>query len=168
MKVVEKIDKMKITKSGGWDKTVGGRPTIESDETLVYRAFEAKTSAYLIGFVLTFIPPFVFGPLFILYTYYIGRHSGIMVTNRRLVAFTKNFSPRKYSVIEFPLKHLVSVHMAGDIEDRILNRLIGQGDIELEWEDRTGTRTFIATNIHKPKLVVRAIEEAKKKLEASV
>jgi hypothetical protein len=58
--------------------------------------------------------------------------------------------------------------MAGDIEDRILNRLIGQGDIELEWEDRTGTRTFIATNIHKPKLVVRAIEEAKKKLEASV
>jgi hypothetical protein len=167
MGIVEKIDKMKITKHGGWDKITEGRPTIEPDETLVYRAFEAKVSSYLIGIVATFIPPFILGPLIILGTYYIGRHSGIMVTNKRLVVFTKNFSPKKYSVIEFPLNHLISVRMAGDIEERILNRLMGAGNIRLEWEDHTGTRSFIATNIRKPKLALRAIKEVRQKLEAS-
>ena len=150
-----------------------GRPTIQENETLIYRAREGRSVSFLIGFILTFIPPFIWGPLVIIVTSYLAVHSGVLVTDRRLIAFSKHFRPGKYRVIQIPLHHVEFIRRPGllekgDPEENLLDRLFGIGNVEVAYESEGGTKRLFLTSIKKPKKLVEVVSSRIEKLRTGI
>lgn len=149
-----------------------GRPTIQENETLIYRAREGRSVSFLLGFILTFIPPFIWGPLVIIVTSYLALHSGVLVTDRRLIAFSKHFRPGKYRVIQIPLHHVEFIRrpslLEGDPEENLLDRLFGIGNVEVAYESEGSTKRLSLTSIKKPKKLVEVVSSRIEKLRTGI
>jgi len=141
---------------------VKGRPNIESDEILVNRTFLNNRFMYIVGAIITFVPPFIWGPIVLFTAYYLGSNSGVMLTNRRLVIFDKLLKPQMYKAVEIPLHHInyVKVRSLLDNRDSLIDRLLGSGAIYVNWESPTsGTRNQIIEDLSKAKKLAKDIQK---------
>lgn len=145
---------------------VDGRPEVGEDEVERYRAREGRAPMIVIGIFFTFVPPFIWGPLIIAAVIYMARLSGVVVTDRRLFSFHKNFRPGKYSCLDIPLGQVKKVKVGSLarggcllVDVNIFNRLLGVGDVVVTFEDGQGVRIAVLSDIKKPKALVAAVEE---------
>jgi hypothetical protein len=143
---------------------VEGLPELDQGERVIHEARRRTVSDYLVGIVLTFIPPFVWGPLLIAAMYYTNRSSGARLTDRRLIIFRKSFRPRFFRVQIIPKDRIVRAEClgfrSGAYDPRspyVLERFLGIRDIRVEFKTEDGEGRAYIPNIRQPKALLEAL-----------
>jgi hypothetical protein len=89
---------------------VKSKPVLQIGETLIYRAAIGNAVFFLIGIFLIFVPPFLFGPVVIVFIIYLNRNSGVWMTDRRLINY-RMLWPGSYRQHEIPIAAVLDVKL---------------------------------------------------------
>ncbi len=111
-------------------------PTLLEGETIEFKAKPAFSFFHWIAVIfLTFVPPFFWGIGLFFMLRYRKKHSGVWVTNKRLIDFDKNPLKGVYRVTSIPLSKIAKLRkgrFAGGPSDLFIdlgNRIVGVADV---------------------------------------
>lgn len=135
---------------------ISGPPFLIEDEVLGYEARHGLSpTLFVISIVITFIPPFLWGPIFLLFNWHHRRHRGTWVTNKRLVSYQKLLFSKQYAVTSIPLGEITKIRLAPlslDIFDRLaklVERFLGIDDVQVFVRDQNWVQCSI-TDVKAP------------------
>ena len=130
-------------------------PEPAADETELFRGRTRNRMFLIGGIILTFIPPFVWGPLGIFIYYYTKRRTAIILTDRRVIVVMPRY--KGFRVSEIQLKDVLGVTAKRDLIDNIIG---GSGDLNIRHADEDGPRYLMFPDCEKAQDVRRRILEA--------
>jgi hypothetical protein len=143
---------------------VADAPFLLDGEAVAFSAKPAFSLFHWIGvIILTFIPPFLWGPGLFLMLRYQKKHSGVWVTNNRLVHFEKVPFSGSYRITSIPLDQITRIKkgsLAGGPSDLLLdllNRLVGIADVKVFVKDSACVQHSM-TNIKPAGALIKYVE----------
>jgi hypothetical protein len=96
-------------------QTQAAAPSLDADEALIFRAYSGTGMFMLIGIVLLFIPPFIWGAAVIAYAVYRSKCSSYLLTDRRLLCIERKIND--YWFLGIPLEQVTDVQTKSDATD---------------------------------------------------
>jgi hypothetical protein len=113
-------------------------PALLEGETVEFKATCALSFFHWIAvIILTFVPPFLWGIGLLFMLRYRKKHSGVWVTNKRLIDFNKNPLKGLYRVTSIPLAEITKIRKGrltgtfGDVVIDLFNRMLGISDVSI-------------------------------------
>lgn len=120
------------------------------------REIAANRIMLVAGVVLTFVPPFVWGPL-ILFAYFTQKkHNALVVTNRGIIHIFRNPLKGTYRITEIPRDDVVGLSMRFGIIDRFIG---GSGDLFIRYNDQGSTRIITFDHLRKGHAFKKRLEQ---------
>ena len=130
-------------------------PVAPPGETILIQAPTRNRLIFYGGIALTFIPPFIWGPLLLLLYYFKKRGSILVLTEKRIFIGIPRL--KGFCISEIELDRVLNVSVRLNILDNFIN---GAGDIIIRSTSDDGTRTLMFQDCVKPYDVRRHILEA--------
>lgn len=130
-------------------------PVAPPGETILIQASTRNRLFFYGGIVLTFIPPFVWGPLVLLLYYFKKRGSILILTEKRIFIGIPRL--KGFFISEIQLDRVLNVTVKLNIIDNFIN---GAGDIIIHSTADDGNRSLLFQDCVKPYDVRRRILEA--------
>jgi hypothetical protein len=144
---------------------IAGPPFLIEGETLDYEVRHGISPAMaIVAVVLTFIPPFIWGPGLYLLMHFQKKSGGAWVTNKRLVDFQKLPFSKQYAVTSIPLGEITKIRRAPirvsifDLITKPIERLFGIDDIQIFVRDSNWVQCSI-TDVKSPGQLIEHVRK---------
>jgi len=144
---------------------IAGPPFLIEGETLDYEARHGLPPTMLvISIVITFIPPFLWGPGLFLLMWFHKKHGGAWVTNKRLVDYQKVPFSKQYAVTSIPLSEITKIRRAPIGKDifelltKPIERLLGIDDVQIFVRDSNWVQCSI-TDVKAPAKLIAHVRK---------
>lgn len=139
-------------------------PFMIEGETLEFEAIHGMSPLMtIISVILTFVPPFVWGPALYLFMRYQNKHSGVWVTNKRLVNYVKLPFSKQFAVTSIPLgeiRRIRRVPLSTNGVLQLLDRVFGIDDIQVFVKDKSFVQCSV-TDVKSPNKLIQYVESVK-------
>jgi len=130
-------------------------PPIEAGETIVHEGRMGKRIAILLGVIVTFIPPFIWGPALIFFGIYFGKKAKLVLSNRRVIQVLPKFGGTR--ITEIPLNEIIDVKIGRasnsmPVSDFFMHVIGGTGDLTVTLLEAGKTQRISFVDLKSPKI----------------
>jgi hypothetical protein len=118
-------------------------PEFSEGEIEIVRGAAQNRKILIIGVIMTFIPPFLWGPL-VIWMYFHQKKNHVLILTSRRVIDTKRGLKGTYRVTEIPINDIIGSSINFNPIDRFIG---GAGDLFIRYDDEGASRRLSFENL---------------------